>query len=122
MASRTIDRSAATVQTTDATISTAATYTIPTSSACQVQAHIIGRTAGAVVGTFWRHLAAQRGAGGAVIVGTEVAVVGDQLDAGAAAWRAVLDVSGNDVRVRVTGAAATTIDRLAVLDVVTWTP
>ena len=122
MATRTIDRTLATLQTTDATTGTCGTYTVPTSSACQVQAHILGRTAGAVVGTFWRHLAAQRGAGGAVIVGAETAVVGDQLDAGAAAWTAVLDVSGNDVRVRVTGAAATTIEWLAVLDVVTWTP
>lgn len=122
MAARSQDRKVATATTTDATTTTCGTYTVPTSSACMVQAKIIGRTAGAVVGTFWRHIAAQRGGGGAVIVGAETQVTTDQLDAGALLWTAVLDVSGNDVRVRVTGAAATTIEWISFLDVVTWTP
>src|SRR5574341_1881376 len=115
MASRTADRSVPTVQTVNATTTTCGTYTVPTNSACEVTVKVIGRTAGAGVGTCWRHLAAQRGAGGAVIVGAETPVVADILDAGAALWTAVLDVSGNDVRVRVTGAAATTIEWCAFL-------
>jgi hypothetical protein len=120
MPSRLHDRSVATVQTTDATVTTCGTYTVPTNSACQVEARVIGRTAGAVVGTFRNILNAQRAAGGAGAVGAEGVILVER--DGGVLWTVALDVSGNDVRVRVTGAAATTIEWCAFLDVVTWTP
>ena len=50
-----------------------------------------------------------RSGGGAIVLGP-VDTLYTRESSGAGPWKATIDTSGNDVRIRVTGAAATTIN------------
>jgi len=112
----------ATVQTTDATVTTCGSYTLPDETVALIEARVVGRlstgtAAGYIrVGTFQ-----QETAGTTVQVGL-LNVTNLYGAEDTATWDATLDISGAAVRVRVTGVAATTIDWLAIIDVVQYTP
>lgn len=118
-------RVAATVSTTDATVTTCGSYTLPDETIIIVRAYVVGRTTAGVAANYIRAAGAQReAAAGAALVGA-VDVTGwfhTGEDAGAALWDCTLDVSGNDIRCRVTGAAATTIAWRALLEILVLTP
>lgn len=96
------------VVTTDATPNATSTIAIPDNSVVQLDVIIVardavdGESAGyRIVGTVKRHAA-----GAATLVGTPVALLTNEDDAG---WAAALGVSGTNAVVTVTGAAADTI-------------
>lgn len=95
--------------TTNATTTTCGTYTVPTNSAVTIKLLVtaITSTYGASCG--WELLATARNAAGTVTLEGGGAIVTGPTD-GATAWTVAADVSGTSVRLRVTGAAATTID------------
>ena len=117
MASELIVKREATVQTTDGTVTTCGTYTLADASAGLVIAYIAARRpSNGDSAAYIRIVGVKRhAAGGATLVGAVNGLV-SQEDAGAALWDATLDVNSNDVRVRVTGAAATTIEWMAQLE------
>ena len=97
------------IKTTSATIATAQTLNIADNSITLVEAHVIGQWTGGITGTagdgagYIRRALYKRTAGGAP---TLVGAVQDGYTAESqAGWDCTLDVSGNTVRVRVTGAA-----------------
>ena len=98
-----------TVQTTDATVTTAATFTLAaTSKVYHIKAIIVGRTTSdANRASYELDATVYRAGAGALIQGAITSVHTVESDA---AWDATFDVSGNDLRVRVTGVAATTIN------------
>ncbi|NJO62542.1 MAG: hypothetical protein HC836_31240 [Richelia sp. RM2_1_2] len=103
-----IPKTTATVQTTNAINTTLQTIAIPTGETRMIVARIVGSST--TNNTFWRFLrACVKNVGGtATIVG---GVAADQgYDAGAATWSITLDTSGSSARIRVSGAALTTID------------
>ncbi len=94
--------------TTDATVTTLHTQTIPASTTVRLVAHVVARRTGGAAGT------AEDGASYTVVVtvknvGGTATLVGavNQLTAqeDQAAWDATIDVTGATARVRVTGAA-----------------
>ena len=118
-------RKTATVSTTDATVTTCGSYTLPDETVIIVKAYVVGRTTGGVAANYIRCAGAQREAAGAAALVGAVDVTGwfhTGADAGASLWVCTLDVSSNDVRVRVTGAAATTIAWRSMLEIEVLTP
>lgn len=102
------------VQTSDATQTTCGVVTLPDECYAQFLVRVVARTTGGVRAEYVRWYSAGReaGAGAAAVAGnTSTRLVED-----IAAWDCLMDVSGNDMRVRVTGAAATTIDWLVMID------
>jgi hypothetical protein len=96
------------VQTTDATPTQLKTVTLADNSVYWFEAHVIGRdTAGTERAFYIRQARAHRQAAGAATLGTIQAPVTDETNAG---LDATFTASGNDVRVTVTGLAATTIN------------
>lgn len=97
------------VRTTDATVTTTQTINIPDSCLYLVEAHIIGQrtggssgAAGDGAGYIRRGLYTRTGGGAPTLVG---AVQDGYTAESQAGWDCTLDISGNTVRVRVTGAA-----------------
>lgn len=100
------------VATTDATVTTLHTFTVPTSTSYMITAYVIARRTGGASG------AAEDGAGYVIrglyknTAGT-VALIGavnaDFTAESQAGWDATLDVTGATVRVRVTGAASNNV-------------
>ena len=97
------------VRTTNATVTTAQTLNIPDNSITMVEAHIIGQRTGGSSGAagdgagYIRYATYKRTGGGApTLIGSVTDVYTAESQAG---WDCSLDVSGNTVRVRVTGAA-----------------
>lgn len=106
------------VSTTDATQTTCGTYTIALATVVNITAFIEAYSAAAGDAKVFQLVGGiERIAGGAVVLGSILNLIAAQGTAGATTWAATMDVSGNDVRVRVTGALATSISwrvRLAV--------
>lgn len=98
----------ASVQTTDATVTTLMSKTLAEGKAYIIIANIIGKQADTNRASYVRRACVYRpAAGSATLQGSvqdELTVESD------ASWDCTIDVSGNDVRVRITGVAATTID------------
>lgn len=100
---------AQTVKTTDATVTTVNTFFIPDNSITLIESYIVGQrtggsggTAGDGAGYIRRGLYKRTGGGSPTLIGS----VQDGFTAESqAGWDCTLDVSGNNVRVRVTGAA-----------------
>lgn len=100
------------VATTDATVTTLHTFTVPTSTTYMITAYVVARRTGGASGT------AEDGAG-YVVRGTykntagTVAIIGavsaDYTAESQAGWDATLDTTGATVRIRVTGAASNSI-------------
>lgn len=100
------------VATTDATVTTLHTYTIPASTTVVLEAHVVARRTGGVAGT------GEDGAGyGIVATFKNVAGTATQIGAttvlysheSVAGYDCVFDVTGATARVRVTGVASTNI-------------
>mgnify|MGYP000930141934 CR=1 FL=1 len=99
------------IETTDATVTTAATFTTTGTKAWLITATVIGRRSAGGTGTdyaavFIRRAVVQQISGAADFLGEVIDV---HTATANAAWDADLDVTGTDMRVRVTGAASTTI-------------
>lgn len=107
------------VQTTDATVTTCGSYTLPDKTVALVHAFVVSRTSGGVSAGYERVGLFKREGGGAALVGAVATPFTAEEVAG---WDCTLDVSGNDIRCRVSGAAATTIDWMSRLRVILLTP
>ena len=96
------------VTTTDATVTTCGVVTLDASTVYRIQATVIGRETDDTNRALY-HLEGlfYRAAGGAVQEGSTTSITTIESDSN---WACVFDLSGNDVRVRVTGVAATTIN------------
>lgn len=107
------DTDTRTVSTTNATVTTLATYTLPSSTTYGVEAIVVARRTGGSSGTaedgarYKLSAVYKNVAGTATIIGS---VHQEQVDEDQAGWDATLDVTGATVRVRVTGAANNNID------------
>ena len=123
MASNVIDQKIATVQTTDATQTTCGTYTVPLATVINVTMYIEAYSAAAGDAKVFQLVGGiERIAGGAVVCGSILNLITAQGTAGATTWSVTADVSGNDLRVRVTGALATTINWMSRMVVDSHTP
>ena len=100
------------VATTDATVTTLHSFTIPASTTLMITAHVVARRTGGAAGT------AEDGAGYVIrgtyknVAGTATligAVSADYTAESVAGYDATLDVSGGTARLRVTGVASTNI-------------
>lgn len=97
------------IQTTDATVTTLDSLTLEDENTYNISAQIVGvksdgtdRASYNFIGTYYR-----TGAGNATIQGS---VTTTHTEESNSSWSCVLDTNSNDVRVRVTGVAATTIE------------
>lgn len=96
------------VQTTDATETTLWFRTLADESAYWFEARVVGKEDGSGNrAAYIRRVLVFRNGGGATIQGAVSATETIESDA---AWDCDFDVSGNDVRLRITGVAATVID------------
>lgn len=112
----------ATVQTTDGTVTTCGSYTLADETSVFVTAIVFGRQASSTNANAYLLVAAvkRESAGGATqITGSPIQ---ERTFEDAGTWDAVIDVSSNDVRIRVTGVAATTINWDARIEVQVFTP
>ena len=96
----------ATVQTTDATTTTLKEYATTTNKGHTLDLLVSAAQSDRSAGVAFKILAHVSNAAGVCTVRSQVTTPSD----GASTWTAVVDVSGTDIRVRVTGALATTID------------
>jgi hypothetical protein len=103
------------VETADGTATTLAVYTPRESAVCRITANVTalkvetGDALSREVCATWKRV------GGAPTQVGSTTVVSSHADAGAGAWTVAFDSSGNDVRIRVTGAASSTIRWSAIL-------
>lgn len=97
----------ASTQTTDATETSCGTLTLADNSVASFEARVIARNGNTNRASYNIEALVYRNATTTIIENQDAAVVEST---GATAWNVVLDVAGTDVRIRVTGAAATTID------------
>lgn len=97
----------ATVQTTDATITTLATFATTTDKGHSLLVHVTGTLSDRSAQVSWLALAAATNAAGTVTV-RDTSLLGPTTPA--TTWVVTLSASGTNVLVRVTGALATTID------------
>lgn len=102
-------------QTTDATQTTVDSITLLDENTYHIEAYVVGVESGGgnrasyhISGTFYR-----TGAGGATLQGAVTTVHSAESDAN---WDATFTVNDNDVRVSVTGVAATTIEWTATME------
>lgn len=112
----------ATVQTTDATVTSLLTYAMADNTTAIFEARVTGDVnAGANSAGYIRQSVYKRtGGGAATIVGAQVLALTAEDNA---AWDCTIDTDGaNTVRVRVTGAAATTVDWMGRLIIDLYTP
>lgn len=106
-----------TLNTSDGTTATLATVTLADNSAVEICATVVAmQVDGSNRNVYVRRCLVYRDGGGATIQG---AVDTERTVESAAAWDCTIDVSGNDARVRVTGAAATDIRWRGRLETVT---
>lgn len=111
-----------TVQTTDATTTTIASFTPPDNSVVQVRARISARKSDGTLGSGTVLVATFRIASGSVTqLGSTAALTTGQNDAGASSWTFTLDTNGTIVRIRGTGAVATTVNWTTQYDYTTAT-
>ena len=98
------------VQTTDATVTTDGTYTLADQKVAHVTAKVVALKSDASTGGTWVLEAAfRRNGAGVSQIGTTTLLTATK-DVAAATWSATIDASGTDIRIRVTGQAATTIN------------
>lgn len=102
-----------TVQTTDATVTTVASFTLTDATIYNVVADVRGLVTGGNGAGYLRAATVKRIGAGAVLVAVSTPHTAEDN----AAWDCTIDVNGNDARVRVTGAAATTINWSCLLKV-----
>jgi hypothetical protein len=101
-----------TVQTTDATVTTLYTFTIPASTTFAISASVVARRTGGASGTaedgaFYERVAAIKNvAGTATIIGSVATPITIEDQAG---WDCTIDVTGATARVRITGAASNNV-------------
>lgn len=107
------------VQTTNATQTSVWSMTLADNTVYFIQAQTVGRgTDGADRMTAIDFaLVYRQGGGGATLQGSPVDIVTPIKSTGATTWDVSITVSGNDVRVSVTGAAATTINWATSIDI-----
>ena len=99
---------AATVQTTDATVTTCGTYTLADQKACHVSVKVVALQTATNGAGYVLEATFRRNGANVTQVGATTLVIADE-DVGLALGTATLDASGTSIRVRVTGVAATTI-------------
>jgi len=116
MPSEIVHQVEATIQTTDATVTTICSYTLPDACAALVRGYAAGRRPSNGDSTaLWIERGVKRhGGGGATLIGSgpttrNYAQIGSNL---------TLATSGNDILLQVTGAAATTIEWMAILEII----
>ena len=99
----------ATAQTTDATVTSLGTATLTVSRSYQLEAIILAEQSDESQTNTWKLRATLRrkAAGAAELIGTFVVEYSELEDV---VWVAIIDVSSNDVRIRVTGEGSTTIN------------
>jgi len=104
---RTLSQASDPVDTTDATVTTLQIFPLEDETTCNISATVIGVEAGGgnrasyeIAGTFYRN------GGSATQQGSTTVLHSAESAAG---WNATFDVNSNDVRIRVTGIAATDI-------------
>ena len=104
---QTLSQAGEPVDTTDATVTTIQLMPMDDETTCNISAIVIGVESGGgnrasyeIIGTFYRS------GGGATQQGTTTVLHSAESAAG---WDATFDVNDNDVRIRVTGVAATNI-------------
>lgn len=101
-------KSYASVQTTDATVTTLISKTLAEGKAYIIVAKVVGKQADTNRASYVRRVCVYRpAAGSATLQGSVQDELTIESDAN---WDCTVDVSGNDARVRITGVAATTID------------
>jgi len=99
---------AGSVQTTDATVTTAGSYTPPDNKVTEVRVMIVGRRSDGTQGAGYSIRATvRRQSGTTTLIG---AVTAETAHEDNAAWDGTLDVSSPTIRARVTGAAGVTVD------------
>jgi len=98
----------ATVQTTDATVTTVDSFTLAEGKTYLVEATVVAKEGDTNRATYVRRACVYRPAAGSATL--EGSVQDSLTIESEAAWDCTIDVSGNDARVRVTGEAATTIN------------
>lgn len=105
------------IQTTDATVTTLASLTLSEGKAYQVEARVTAREGDITwVNTYIRRaLVYRQTAGSASQQGSTIDVYTEE---GNAAWNVTIDTNSNDVRLRITGEAATTIEWRGVMRLV----
>lgn len=100
----------ATTQTTGATAATLISYTPPDGTLTRVRVVVLADVAAGGTSAWYARTAVFRRAGASVTLVGGVASEVTIEDAGATTWDTTLDASGSTIRLRVTGAALTTID------------
>jgi hypothetical protein len=104
----------AAVKTTDATVTTLASITLSDGRAYHITVRVVGRKSdGTDRAFYWRAVLAYRQGGGATLQGSVVSLAAIESDTN---WDCTIDASGNDIRVRVTGVASTTIYWLGTIE------
>ncbi len=116
MSQNTIDNVRGTIITTDDTATTLASWTVPDDSSVVVQATVVARntSTGAIAG-FYKFAAGKNVGGNVSLVGSILDIISAIKDLSMLTASCTLDVSGTDIRVRVTGIAATTIEWMVAL-------
>ena len=123
MSAKVTDQKDGTVQTTNATATTAVTYTVPANSIAIVYAYVMALNAAAGDSKGFTPWASVLREGGApAVVGSVVNMITPQGSAGATTWTSTIAISGNDVIVQVDGAIAATIEWRVRLVVEYYTP
>lgn len=103
----------ATVSTTDATVTTLLTFTIPATTTYAIRARVVARRTGGASGTaedgayYERSAAFKNVAGSATQIGSTASIATMEDQAG---WDVTFDVTGATARIRVTGAANNNVD------------
>ncbi len=115
---KTIERRENRVQTTNATVTTVDLVTLTNGSVTGIQATVHARKDGTDQAVYFLRAAVIQEGGTAALIGAV-----DQLAReDQAAWDATIDISTNTARVRVTGAAATTIEWWVYWEITSWQP
>lgn len=121
MTTHVINRARSSVQTTDATQTTLATYGPATSSCSLVIAHIVAIDGSNNVRSWTLSQPIKIVSGTASVLGTLASPLATG-DVGGATWAAMIDATSGNIRVRVTGAVATTINWACDLEVHEYVP
>lgn len=107
---RIFDRVVGSMQTTNATVTTAATYAVPDDSVIAVDVTVICKTMGNVKRFSTKSIFFRTGGGVATEAGDPLEVLSSQGSVSLVTATILLEANGNNIRVRVTGVLLTTID------------
>jgi len=120
--SQSIERKVLFQTTTGVTPTDVVIVTVPASSIVSVTAHVLARTSGGVRASWALYGSLGREGGGASLISIALDLISPRKDVGATTWAAVIDASGNDTLVKVTGQISTTITWIIVAEIVIYTP